>query len=500
VTDVELACCDSATRSSTTRLGFALLLKTYQRLGYFVTSEQVPNAIAEHVASSMGEPYDRENLRQYDVSQARRKHLSAVREFLAVKPFGDDGKALMRQTFAEAALTKEDVIDIINIGIETLVRHRYELPAFDTLLREARIERIATNQALYTQIHDALGDAGRIFLDKLFVVGDDPRRVSPWNDIKQDAAKPTIDGMRDLVERYDRLTELACHADLLKTIPVIKIKQWALEGNSLDASFERSLAFMLENCQRQSEWLTLKGKGKIALTVDDLDWIPEKWWKLVTGEFKRDVVPTRINRRQFEVCVCLQMVRELKSGDLCVIGSDAYSDHRNELVPMDECERTRADYGEKVGLPVESSAFIKHIRSLLTESAQQADKTFQDNPYFKIVDGRPKLGRQEKKETPSGFKQLDDALRRKLDGMGLSLLDVLADTMKWIGWGKHFGPLSGHQGKLLEADRRKILTVFAYGTGLGPTQIAKNQCASSVVRQSTPSYDGETGSRYLYDD
>ncbi|MCK9397673.1 MAG: transposase, partial [Methylobacter sp.] len=69
---------------------------------------------------------------------------------------------------------------------------------------------------------------------------------------------------------------------------------------------------------------------------------------------------------------------------------------------------------------------------------------------------------------------MDDALKRKLDGMGLSLLDVLADTMKWIGWGKHFGPLSGHQGKLQEEERRKILTVFAYGTGLGPTQIAKN--------------------------
>jgi hypothetical protein len=42
-----------------------------------------------------------------------------------------------------------------------------------------------------------------MFLDKLFVVGDDPRRVSPWNDIKQDVAKPTIDGIRDLIERYD---------------------------------------------------------------------------------------------------------------------------------------------------------------------------------------------------------------------------------------------------------------------------------------------------------
>jgi hypothetical protein len=34
--------------------------------------------------------------------------------------------------------------------------------------------------------------------------------------------------------------------------------------------------------------------------------------------------------------------------------------------------------------------------------------------------------------------------------------------------------LSGHQGKLKEDAKRKILTVFAYGTGLGPTQIAKN--------------------------
>jgi hypothetical protein len=40
LTDAERIFCDGATRSDTTRLGFALLLKTYQRLGYFVTSVQ----------------------------------------------------------------------------------------------------------------------------------------------------------------------------------------------------------------------------------------------------------------------------------------------------------------------------------------------------------------------------------------------------------------------------------------------------------------------------
>lgn len=64
----------------------------------------------------------------------------------------------------------------------------------------------------------------------------------PWNDLKQDAAKPAVDGMRDLLARYDNLTDLPCHTHLLKTIPVVKIKQWALEGNSLDAASMMDMA------------------------------------------------------------------------------------------------------------------------------------------------------------------------------------------------------------------------------------------------------------------
>ncbi len=608
--------CDGYTRLPTTRLGFVLLLKTYQRLGYFITSEEVPNAIVEHIAAAIGAPGDRESLLQYDVSQARRKHLPVVRQFLGVKPFDGGGKALMREAFLEAALTKEDVTDLINIGIETLVRDRYELPAFDTLEREARTQRGAANQALFAQVCRALSDLDREFLDSLFVVGDDPRRVSPWNDLKEDPVKPTLDGMRELAARYDRLTSMAGHTPLLKAIPVVKVSQWALEGNSLDAgsmvtmeankryavtlalisqrlarviddlcdifckqmrrvtrfaeaalekyladnqektdeilrhyssletllnsgrpeaeqlqeirqavtarpdlcefsrlhaeyggknecrfmwhffkhrrlemlrilrkikpvatsqdtNFERSLAFMLAPRSRHCEWLSLNDDEE-GLRLADLDWVPNKWWNLITGEGQRDSMPTKLNRRQFEVCVCSQMVRELKSGDLCVIGGAEYSDFRDELLPMDQCETTRADYGEKVGLPVENTAFVKHVRTLLMEAAAKVDETYHDNPYFKIIDGRPKLSKQVKKAVPPGFKKMDERLTKKLDALGISLLDVLADTMQWLDWGEHFGPLSGLQGKLKEGAKRKILTAFAYGTGLGPTQIAKN--------------------------
>jgi hypothetical protein len=51
---------------------------------------------------------------------------------------------------------------------------------------------------------------------------------------------------------------------------------------------------------------------------------------------------------------------------------------------------------------------------------------------------------------------------------------MFGDTMRWLNWGLSFGPLSGHESKLEDEERRQILTTFAYGTGLGPTQVAKS--------------------------
>ena len=562
----------------------------------------------EHISAALGESADRDALGRYDASHARRKHLGVVREFLRVKSFDGDGKTLLQQAFNDAALTKEDLADIINVGIEVLVRHRYELPAFDTLLRQARACRAATHQDLFAQVHEALGKTGAAFIDALFVVGDDPRRVSPWNDLKQDTARPTVHGARELLKRYDQLTALAKYNAMLKPIPIVKLGQWALEGQRLDAasmadlapakryalalavirrrlarvtddlceifckqmsqvanaaedalqqyirenqtktdeivrrfaslesvlkskapedaqlrtvrrtvtaradlcefsrlhaeyggknecrfmakffknrraellnilgrlefvstsqdtSFVRALQLILAHRARHGDWIELKPDTPAFLSLQDLSWVPEKWWRLITGQTPRKA-PTQLQRRQFEVCVCAQMVRELKSGDLCVVGADEYSDSRDELVPLAECERTRAAYGEAVELPVEGDKFVEHVRGLLADAARKADLAYPDNPFFTITNGRPKLSRQVKKPMLEGFQPLNDALTRRLDAKKLSLLDVLSDTSRWIRWDRHFSPLSGHQGKLREQERRKILTAFAFGSSL----------------------------------
>jgi hypothetical protein len=151
-------------------------------------------------------------------------------------------------------------------------------------------------------------------------------------------------------------------------------------------------------------------------------------------------------------------------------------------------------------LPVDSAAFIEHVRTLLIETAAQADETYHDNPSFKMIDGRPKLDRQAKKATPPGFKQLDEALTRKLDALELSLLDVLADTMQWIAWGEHFAPLTGHQGKIQEEGRRKILMTFAYGTAWGrrkPPRTSPTSARARFPSSSATSHHGEARSGHL---
>ena len=47
-TQQELALANQHTKKGATKLGFLVKLKTFQRLGYFVSSDIVPNAVVKH--------------------------------------------------------------------------------------------------------------------------------------------------------------------------------------------------------------------------------------------------------------------------------------------------------------------------------------------------------------------------------------------------------------------------------------------------------------------
>ena len=73
----------------------------------------------------------------HDRTTYRPRLKGLVRGYLDAAAYDADARRLAVRASIEAARTRDDLSDIVNVAVEELVRHRYELPAFGTLVRVA---------------------------------------------------------------------------------------------------------------------------------------------------------------------------------------------------------------------------------------------------------------------------------------------------------------------------------------------------------------------------
>jgi hypothetical protein len=146
----------------------------------------------------------------------------------------------MVRALGEAASTKHELEDLINVAVERLVRQRFELPAFDTLNRGARRVRAAFNRALYKRVYDALSEDDLARIDGLFI-SDLTTLRTPWNELKADAGNPTLTHLRDLVARHRWLAAQSVGAEALAGVPPVKVRHFAEEARTLDAARMQAL-------------------------------------------------------------------------------------------------------------------------------------------------------------------------------------------------------------------------------------------------------------------
>lgn len=141
----ELAFAEERTKEPAPCVGLLLLLKTFQRLGYFVRLEEIPKSIVRQVSKAAGFEEIPDGLAAYDASTARYRHMVLVRSWLGVTPFDRNARRVMVEASVQASRVREDLADIINTAIEELVRQRFELPAFSAIMRAARTARATVN-------------------------------------------------------------------------------------------------------------------------------------------------------------------------------------------------------------------------------------------------------------------------------------------------------------------------------------------------------------------
>ncbi len=617
----ELAFARARTRQPGPRLALLVLLKAFQRLGYAVRLTDVPAAFVSHVAASAGLTGGVPEIAGYDDTSYRVRLLALVRGFVGVAGYDREARGVAARACVEAARTRDDLADIVNAGIEELLRCRRELPALGTLLKLARSARALVNRAYHRRIAASLPPEARERLAALLVVPDGATR-SGWDQMKADTPRPSPQRMREHLAHLAWLRQQAVADEVFAGIPDRKLRHFAAEARALDAAVlshvtkskrvalmaillrgqvaqalddaaemfvrlttrmhnrakealdehrarhaaetdvlvallretvlacqdreaerdtrltaveylllpdadailakceahaafagnnylpllmrfyggqraaflrfldhaalvstsqdratEQAIGFLLAHRTDRKAKLrtTIYAPAADGTTIDrplDLSWVSEKWWPLLAGRTTREPAPAEVDRRYFEICLFTQVVNELKSGDLCIPGSEEYGDYRDQLVSWEEYERDVAGYAEQAGVPADAAAFVAALKGRLAATAASTDRAFPDNGHVEIVNGEPIVKRLRAHDEGDGTAFLERLLKPRMVPVGV--LEALADTEHWLGWTRHFGPVSGFEAKLDRPRERYLATAFCYGCALGPSQAARS--------------------------
>jgi hypothetical protein len=140
-----------------------------------------------------------------------------------------------------------------------------------------------------------------------------------------------------------------------------------LQATSADATVLDAAAFLRANRRRSGALVPDHTEDG---TPVDLSFASEQWQKVLRTRRK----PGRLVRRHFEVCVFAYLAAELRSGDIAVVGSDAYANLYDQLMPWRECEPLVADYCAAAGIPTDAAAFRAVLTAELAEVAERVER------------------------------------------------------------------------------------------------------------------------------
>lgn len=230
----EIAFARSKARSPKGWLGLLILLKAFQRLGYSPAFESIPSTISRHIRDEL-------NLSAKALVppslRSQRRYEQVIRTFLDVKPYTPEALKVVTQTVLQAAYVQDHPADLINVAIETLVKERYELPAFSTIDRLVRKLRNIVNTRLFKLVNLSLSEAEATYLDQLLATGFSTSEIpATLNDLKAIPKDASFSHIKELQAKFNRLMAFGDTQKLLHAIPAGKVKYFAALAGAMDVS------------------------------------------------------------------------------------------------------------------------------------------------------------------------------------------------------------------------------------------------------------------------
>ena len=181
----ELEFIDKYSKTVSTKLGLIVLLKLFQRLGYFPEFKNIPFQIIEYIGVVSGFNNIKGNIKIYSKMKSRKIHMSIIRNYLNVKAYRNGGKNFMIEAMIRASKVKDIISDIINSSIEEMILNCYELPAFNTFLRMAYDIRSSVNKTFYQNIYKQINETQKKSIIDLLKI-EENSTTSLWDKLKKD--------------------------------------------------------------------------------------------------------------------------------------------------------------------------------------------------------------------------------------------------------------------------------------------------------------------------
>ncbi|MEI8159196.1 MAG: Tn3 family transposase [Burkholderiales bacterium] len=224
------------------------------------------------------------------------------------------------------------------------------------------------------------------------------------------------------------------------------------------------LAKALKSDASQSDYLSIAGVAPNAL--------PREWHALVHDHAS----DTRVfNRRQLEVVAILELANAIKAGEVFVSGSLNF-DRFWDRLPCEAADSSAvAAYAASRGWTDGADGLIRAVKRALDQKANFLDTavgTGQQAYLQRGRHGRPVVSRLQAVGTPATAVDLETQIMAHMPER--AVLEAISNTEHWAQWGRHFGLPSRLGPQIKDASHRYVLTTFAYGCGLGPTEAARH--------------------------
>ena len=154
-------------REKHNRLGFAVLMKTFSFLGYFVTDlNKVPISMVTHLAVQLSlEP---DTVKRYNkLTSVKKYHVQLIKKYYGINLFDAECKKLLYDWLLQQYRITSDHNNIVKGCIQKIRNEHWELPAISYIESIVNDALESTNQEFYTHFEKVLSSKQKSMINEL---------------------------------------------------------------------------------------------------------------------------------------------------------------------------------------------------------------------------------------------------------------------------------------------------------------------------------------------